>query len=559
MVALVLGFAPTSPPNHSRFKLFAPEWIGENLAALANAKPTLSRVRRRLLAQVALKHLDPSDLINCLLGSVFPATAKSTQSDWETRIFIDQPSFFMRKECKILADGPGSVLHTPHESFDLKHMVTAIMSQAPTLMPFLRRLMFANRPSREEALSENRQRIKDTRAAFVVSQLLFSNSQKNNSFQTFLGVHFKFSGLPKNVCLASPWESIYVASSRWMCYPIVVSTQGISIAHDFGISCSNQTISDAFDRVTRAARKHAIAVAASQEPFIIVMDNVNVVARVSQAGGGHQNEMHCLTNFIGMQSTSKQAQAEFADAKAQPHEPPSSLDIEDEGLDRFVVTDDDEDILFDRICMFIARIAAPLFEEAARQKPIVPLRMQISPLPAESAPPRVSVFPVALMDQDENKVDEVITLGEELVHILQCDCDIKKAKHKADRGLNASNHDGDEGEDSDADGNSHDEDMLLTEGRDCNNCCAKRLENDLILIFGDGLTVRNLRKVCSFSHVRLYSSLRLTSFRMILQAIFLRMHVSGDYLKCIQALPMDWHANYELVKIIHKRWFWGDD
>ena len=33
------------------------------------------------------------------------------------------------------------------------------------------------------------------------------------------------------------------------------------------------------------------------------------------------------------------------------------------------------------------------------------------------------------------------------------------------------------------------------------------------------------------------------------------MHDSGDDLKCIQALPADWHANYEFVKIIHKRWF----
>ena len=68
--------------------------------------------------------------------------------------------------------------------------------------------------------------------------------------------------------------------------------QCISMAHDLGISCSNRGISDAIDRVARAARKHAILVASSKDPVIVVMDNVNLVARVSQAGGGHQNEMH---------------------------------------------------------------------------------------------------------------------------------------------------------------------------------------------------------------------------------------------------------------------------
>ncbi|ORZ39329.1 hypothetical protein BCR44DRAFT_316320 [Catenaria anguillulae PL171] len=413
----------------------------------------------------------------------------------------------MRTECHNLAAGTDSILRKPHESFDLESTVTAISSQAPTLMLFLRNLMSANRPSREDALSDTRRQIKQTRAAFIVSQLMFSCSQQNNTFQTHLGVQVKFSGLSKTC---------------------------ISIAHDLGISCSNQTISNAIDRVARAARKHAIEVASSQEPFIIVMDNVNLVARVSQAGGGHQNEMHNLTNFIGIRPTSEQARAEFAHAKTLHHKPLSSVDDEDEGFDRFLVTEDDEEFLFDRICTFIARLAAPLFEEAYSQKPYVPLRMQTSPSPPQLSLPRVSVFPVALMDQDENKVDEVVTLGEELVHTLQCDCDIKKAKGELAREEHESDHGACEEEDVELreDAESREDEMAPPEALNCKACCAKRLEKDAVLIFGDGLTVRNLRK-----------------------AVFLRLHDSGDDLQCIQALPADWHANYELVKIIHKRWF----
>ena len=133
------------------------------------------------------------------------------------------------------------------------------------------------------------------------------------------------------------------------------------------MSISDRGISNAVDRVACVARKNVIDIASSGNSYIVVMDNVNMVARVSQAGGGHQNEMHNLTNFIGIQPTGRETQAEFERAKIIPHDLPASLNIEEEGIDRFVVTDMDEDFFIDRKCAYIARIAAPFLEETYRR------------------------------------------------------------------------------------------------------------------------------------------------------------------------------------------------
>ena len=193
---------PRLPP-HALTNVVLAEWIGELLTKLSTTTETLNQERRRLLARIAIQHLEPTDLTHLFKGGVsFPAKVRCEKSAWINEFFAEQPAAIMRAACQTLAAGSDSVFETPYEIFDLQKVSSTIFAVAPTLTNFLRRLVDSSRPSREKGLSESRKRIKKTRVASIVSQIVYTRSQRKNAFQTFLGVQFKFSGLSKNVCVA---------------------------------------------------------------------------------------------------------------------------------------------------------------------------------------------------------------------------------------------------------------------------------------------------------------------------------------------------------------------
>ena len=51
--------------------------------------------------------------------------------------------------------------------------------------------------------------------------------------------------------------------------------------------------------------------------MIFVIDNLNLIARVSRGGGGHQSEMHNLTNVIALCSTDERSIAEYTTLRLQ--------------------------------------------------------------------------------------------------------------------------------------------------------------------------------------------------------------------------------------------------
>ena len=103
----------------------------------------------------------------------------------------------------------------------------------------------------------------------------------------------------------------------------------------------------------------------------------------------------------------------------------------------------------------------------------------MGPRVSDRPAPRVSVFPVALMDHDENKVDECVTLCDELAHVVQCDCDCVQ-EHKGKRRAGGIDGDSDDDTDDEEGGgeDEHDEEdlqPLATEQAECGRCRAAKL------------------------------------------------------------------------------------
>ena len=51
--------------------------------------------------------------------------------------------------------------------------------------------------------------------------------------------------------------------------------------------------------------------------MILTVDNLNLIVRVSRGGGGHQSEMHNLTNVIALCPTSDEAGAEYTSLRLE--------------------------------------------------------------------------------------------------------------------------------------------------------------------------------------------------------------------------------------------------
>ena len=146
---------------------------------------------------------------------MFPESSAEDRDAWSHKLFIQQPLTMIRAECTSFGTGPDSIFKVEPENFDLGVFSQEINTRAPVLTTFLSTLLEADKPSREKKLAEERREIKALRATFIFSQIMFSRSQQNNAFQSFLGIQFKFPGLSKVVranCLysrgmpVSPWD-----------------------------------------------------------------------------------------------------------------------------------------------------------------------------------------------------------------------------------------------------------------------------------------------------------------------------------------------------------------
>ena len=184
--------------------LHSTAWLDQHLIAIGSAKIPFNKRRCHQLAITVLRFLEPQDLIDCITSKTnYPQSALVGQSGWQTQLFVDQTARLMRAECSALGADADSILKAQRGTpFDLDELITETKKCAPALTGLLLKLMHASKPSREEKLSDDRQHQKAARAAFIVSQIAYSRSQRNNAFQTFLGVEFKFLGLSEAVWLS---------------------------------------------------------------------------------------------------------------------------------------------------------------------------------------------------------------------------------------------------------------------------------------------------------------------------------------------------------------------
>ena len=167
--------------------------------------------------------------------------------------------------------------------------------------------------------------------------------------------------------------------------------------------------------------------------MILTVDNLNLIARVSRGGGGHQSEMHNLTNVIALCPTSDEAGAEYTSLRLEYESlgPQPLSDDWEEQKKELILSQAERAFLVNRKLHHISKIAAGLYQKATGQEPI-PLQLAPSPfnLDAGLAPPKVEILPVTLMDYDENKVDEVVVINDELIHSVQCVCHVKGQKRR---------------------------------------------------------------------------------------------------------------------------------
>ena len=98
--------------------------------------------RRYALAKVALRHLKPADIIECILSDeLFPESSLEDQGTWAEELFHQHSFKTMRRECASFGTASDSVFRVAPESFDLDKFSQAVETRAPVLLRFLSALI----------------------------------------------------------------------------------------------------------------------------------------------------------------------------------------------------------------------------------------------------------------------------------------------------------------------------------------------------------------------------------------------------------------------------------